>query len=79
MLQAVKYKLSRTSIDYLYKMLVLSSLDYGDVLYDGCAKQQADSLNALHSRADRIVSGCLHSSNTENLLNNELAMGGRHL
>ena len=59
MLQAVKYKLSRTSIDYLYKTLVLSLLDYGNVLYDGCAQQQADSLNVLHSRAARIVSGCL--------------------
>ena len=72
MLQAFKYKLSRTSIDYLYKTLVLSLLDYGDVLYDGCAQQQADTLNALQSRAARIVSGCLQSSNTENLLNNEL-------
>ena len=42
------------------------------MLCDGCAQQQADSLNALHSRAARIVSGCLQSSNTENLLSNEL-------
>ena len=35
-LQYFKYTLSRNVLDYLYKTLVLSLFDYGDILYNSC-------------------------------------------
>lgn len=42
----------------LYKALVLSVIDYGDVLYDGANKKELDNVQRLQNRALHIVSHC---------------------
>ena len=72
MLQILKYRLSRNSLEYLYNSYILSLLDYGDVLCDSIPQQQATSLDALHSCAARILCGCLQSTSIDHLLNDEI-------
>ena len=71
MLQLLKYRLSRNSLEYLYNLYISSLLDYGDVLYDNIPQQQAISLDTLHSHAARIICGCLQSTSIDRLLNDE--------
>ena len=52
--------------------MILPILDYGDIIYDNCSAKDSKSLDVLHTRAARIVSGAAASTNTQRLLDEEL-------
>ncbi|XP_070179104.1 uncharacterized protein [Littorina saxatilis] len=56
-LRFYKYRLSRKSLEIMYKSFILPHFDYADVVWDNCTKIMADALEKLHLEALRIIIG----------------------
>jgi hypothetical protein len=70
-LNALKNKLDRFTLEKLYNSYVRSKLEYGNIIWDNCTKQQSDLLESIHYRAAKIVSGAIHRT-SHNIVFNEL-------
>ena len=69
LLKPLKYKLSRFTLDVLYtKALVRSSLEYADVVWDGCLVGDNDLLESLQLEGARVVTGAIKGTNKDCLL-----------
>ena len=71
-LQCLKFSLSRDCLSHLYKTMILPFIDYGDVIYDNCNEKNSHSLELVHNKAARMVSGAFFTTNVSRLLNEEL-------
>ena len=71
-LQCLKFSLSRDCLSHLYKTMILPIMDYGDVIYDNCNEKNSHSLELVHNKAARMVSGAFFTTNVSRLLNEEL-------
>ena len=63
LLKPLKYRLSRYSLDVLYKSLVRSSLEYADVVWDGCSDSDRNLLEDLQIECARLVTGAMKGTN----------------
>ena len=72
MLNHFKFTMPRSCLIHLYKSLVLPIIDYGDTLYDNCNAADKHTLEMVHHRAARLVTGCSPFTNVSTLLTNEL-------
>ena len=70
-LNALKYKLDRCTLEKLYFAFVRSKLEYANIIWDNCPKQLSDILENVQYRAAKIVSGAIHRTSHE-LVYNEL-------
>lgn len=68
MIKGLKFKLGRSTLETLYKSLIRSTLEYADVVWDGCSKSDSDLLESLQFEAARIVTGAMKGTHRENLL-----------
>ena len=46
LLKPLKYNLSRYTLEVLFKSLVLSSLEYADLVWDGCSESDSNLLES---------------------------------
>ena len=58
MLKPLRLRLTRKTLNILYKSLVRSCLEYADVVWDGCNKTDSDLLEQLQYEAARFGYGC---------------------
>ena len=56
-LNALKYKLDRVTLDKLYKSFIRSKLEYANITWDNCSKYLSDLIESVQYRAAKIVSG----------------------
>ena len=56
-LKSYKYRLSRKSLEIMYKSFILPHFDYGDVIWDNCTNKLSDELEELHLDALRTIIG----------------------
>ena len=56
-LKSFKYRLSRKSLDRMYKSFILPIFDYADILYNNCTEELSQNLENLHLEAIRIIIG----------------------
>ena len=63
LLQPLKYRLSRYSLEVLYKSLVRSSKEYADVVWDGCSESGSSLLEDLQIECARPVTGVMKGTN----------------
>ena len=56
-LKSYKYRLSRRSLETMYKSFILPHLDYADVVWDNCTEFLSNTLECLHLEALRIITG----------------------
>lgn len=56
-LLSLKYKLNRKALETMYNSFILPILDYADIIWDNCTKQQADILENLHLEGLRTITG----------------------
>ena len=69
LLKPLKYNLSRYTLEVLFRSLVHSSLEYADVVWDGCSESDSNLLESLQIEGARVVSGALKGINRVSLLN----------
>ena len=73
-LLCLNFSLSHDCLSHLYKTTILSIMDYGDVIYDNCNENNSHSLELVHNKAARMVSGAFFTTNVSRLLNEELGL-----
>ena len=69
LLKPLKYNLSRYTLEVLFKTLVRSSLEYADVVWNGCSESDSNLLENLQIEGVRVVTGALKATNKVSLLN----------
>ena len=62
LLKPVKYNLSRYTLEVLFKSLVRSSVQYANVVWDGCSEPD-NLLESLQIEGARVVTGALKGTN----------------
>ena len=63
LLKPVKYNLSRYTLEVLFKSLVRSSLEYANVVSNGCSESDNNLLESLQIEGARVVTGALKGTN----------------
>ena len=69
LLKPLKDNLSRYTLEVLFKSLVRSSLEYADVVWNGCSESDSNLLQSLQIEGARVVTGALKGTNRVSLLN----------
>ena len=67
MMRAVKFKISRNSLNQLYISFLRPLLEYASVVWDNCTFSERDSLEKIQNEAARIVTGLTRSTSLINL------------
>ena len=63
LLKPLKDNLSRYTLEVLFKSLVRSSLQYANVVWDGCSQSDNNLLESLQIEGARVVTGALKGTN----------------
>ena len=61
--------MSRYTLEVLFKSLVRSSLEYADVVWDGCSESDSNLLQSLQIEGARVVTGALKGTKRVSILN----------
>ena len=69
MVKPLRLRLTRKTLNIMYKSLVRSCLEYADVVWDGCSETDRDLLEQLQYEAARLVTGAIKGTSRESLLN----------
>lgn len=56
-LRMLKYNIDRKSLEKLYFGFIRPILEYGNVVWDNCTKQESDLIESVQYEAARIVTG----------------------
>ena len=63
-----RHILLRSCTETLYKTMIRTIFDYGDILYDFCLKSESDSLEKFQRKAALICTGAFRITSHERLL-----------
>ena len=66
-LRSFKYRLSRRSLQTMYKSFIMPHFDFSDVIWDNCTNEQADALETLHLDALRTIIGTVRGTSHHKL------------
>ena len=66
-LKSYKYKLSRKSLETMYKSFILPHFDYSDVVWDSCTNALKDELEKLNLDAIRTIIGAVRGTSHHKL------------
>ena len=66
-LRSFKYRLSRKSLETMYKSFILPHFDFSDVVWDNCTNEQAEALESLHLDALRTIVGSVRGTSHNKL------------
>ena len=61
------YSISRNALNQMYMSYMLPVVEYASVVWDGCSKQDSQSLQRIQNEAARMVTGLTRSVSWENL------------
>ncbi|MCG8045232.1 MAG: reverse transcriptase domain-containing protein [Candidatus Thiodiazotropha endolucinida] len=67
LLRMLKYDLDRNSLNRFYIAFIRPILEYGNIIWDNCTKQQGDLLESIQKDAARIVTGLRRGTSHETL------------
>ena len=66
-LKSYKYRLSRKTLETMYKSFILPHFDYSDVVWDGCTNTLKDELEKLNLDAIRTIIGAVRGTSHHKL------------
>ena len=66
-LKSYKYRLSRKSLEAMYKSFVMPHFDYACIVWDNCTETLSNLLENLHLEALRIVTGSVKGTSHQKL------------
>ncbi|MCP3901156.1 MAG: reverse transcriptase family protein, partial [Desulfobacteraceae bacterium] len=80
LMMPLKFKLSRKSLEIMYKSFVLPSMEYGNVVWGGSFANDISKLEKIQIDAMRLVTGATARSNINSLYNETcwLSVSQRH-
>ena len=64
-LNALKFKLDRETLERLYLAFVRSKLEYASIVWDNCTNEQRDLIEQVQYRAGKIVSGAINRTSKD--------------
>jgi len=64
-LNALKFKIDRSSLERLYFSYVRPKLEYSSIVWDNCSKFEIDLIENVQLRAAKIVSGAINKTSRE--------------
>ena len=67
LLRALKFRVSRKSLEKLYISFIRPLLEYSDSVWDNCSSESKKQLEAIHTESARIVSGATKLCSIEKL------------
>ena len=67
LLRALKFRVSRTSLEKMYMAFVRPLLEYSDAVWDNCSLETKKQLDAIHVEAARIITGATKLCSIEKL------------
>ena len=67
LLKPLKYKLGLYTLEILYKYVVHSSLEYADIVWDGCSESDSSLLESLQIESARVVMGAMKGTSRDSL------------
>ena len=68
LLRALKFRVSRTSLEKMYMAFVRPLLEYSDAVWDNCSLETKKQLDAIHVEAARIITGAAKLCSIEKLV-----------
>ena len=68
-INALKFKLDRNTLEKLYYAFIRSKLEYGNIVWDDCSQELIDLLEQVQYRASKIVSGAIHRTSHDFVYN----------
>ena len=68
-MRKLKFKLDRTSLEMIYSAFIRPILDYGDVVWDNCAKYEKEELEKIQHKTVRIDTGSTRLISINSLYN----------
>jgi hypothetical protein len=72
MLKLLKYKVNRSTLTCLYKSMIRSLMEYGDVIWDNCSEGEASLLEHIQYESAKVVTGAIKGTSARAWMN-ELA------
>ena len=66
-LKSYKYRLSRKSLEVMYKSFVIPHFDYADVIWDNCTQKESEHLENLQLDALRTICGTVRGTSHEKI------------
>ena len=66
-LRALKFRVSRKSLEKMYTAFVRPLLEYSDIVWDNCSLETKKQLDAIHVEAARIISGATKLFNIDKI------------
>ena len=66
-LRSFKYRLSRKSLETMYKSFILPHFDFSDVIWDNCTEKLTQALENLHLDALRTIVGSVRGTSHQKL------------
>ena len=68
MLKGLKFRLNRHTLEILYKSMFRSTMEYADIVWDGCLIGEKELLESVQLEAARLVTGATKGTHRESLL-----------
>ncbi|MCG8078251.1 MAG: reverse transcriptase family protein, partial [Candidatus Thiodiazotropha taylori] len=68
LLRALKFRISRKSLEKMYTAYIRPLLEYSDAVWDNCSNEAKRQLESVHTEAARIITGATKLCSIEKLL-----------
>ena len=68
-LQALKFKLNRKTLEIIYLTFIRPMLEYADVVWDNCYNYEVEILEKIQVEAGRIVTGAIKACSAAKVMN----------
>ncbi|KAK3096455.1 hypothetical protein FSP39_000336 [Pinctada imbricata] len=69
LLQTLKFKLDRRTLEIMYNSFIRPLLEYADVIWDNCYDFEVEALEKIQIEAGRVVTGATKSCSASKILN----------
>ena len=63
-LNHISRNVERKTLEILYKSFIRPGLEYSDIVFDNCTKEEQTHIESVHKRAGRIISGAIRGTSS---------------
>ena len=60
----ISRNVNRKTLEILYKWFIRPGLEYSDIVFDNCTKEEQAHIESVHKRAGRIISGAIRGTSS---------------